>query len=119
MANSRTQFRHCGIDFGKLLFFFPLKTHLVHEVMSAESKQITIGQRNSVSETDGRYLLTNLPSGNYALKFELQGFQPFVRQNIAITQGSTLTVDTIMEVASLSESVTVTGDSPMVDTTTT
>src|SRR5882672_3299713 len=78
-----------------------------------------IGQRTAVTETDGRYLITNLPSGTYALKFELQGFQPFVRQNIVVTQGSTLTVDVTLEVASLSESITVTGDSPMVDTTTT
>src|SRR2546428_1750027 len=78
-----------------------------------------IGQRTAVTETDGRYLITNLPSGTYALKFELQGFQPVVRQNIVVTQGSTLTVDTTLEVASLSESITVTGDSPMVDTTTT
>jgi hypothetical protein len=78
-----------------------------------------IGQRTAVTEADGRYLITNLPSGNYAVKFELQGFQPFVRQNITITQGSTLTVDSTLEVASLSETVTVTGDSPMVDTTST
>jgi carboxypeptidase family protein/TonB-dependent receptor-like protein len=78
-----------------------------------------IGQRTAVTETDGRYLITNLPSGTYALKFELQGFQPFMRQNIGITQGSTLTIDTTLEVASLSETVTVTGDSPMVDTTST
>jgi carboxypeptidase family protein len=78
-----------------------------------------IGQRTAVTETDGRYLITTLPSGTYSLKFELQGFQPFVRQNIVVTQGSTLTVDATLEVASLSESITVTGDSPMVDTTTT
>ena len=78
-----------------------------------------IGQRTAVTEADGRYLLTNLPSGTYAVRFELQGFQPFLRQNIAITQGSTLTVDATLEVATLAESVTVTGDSPMVDTTTT
>src|SRR5262245_61337064 len=78
-----------------------------------------IGQRSAITESDGRFLITTLPSGTYALKFELQGFQPFIRQNIVVTQGSTLTVDATLEVASLSESVTVTGDSPMVDTTTT
>src|SRR3954465_13355436 len=67
-----------------------------------------IGQRAAVTETDGRYLITTLPSGTYALKFELQGFQPFIRQNIVVTQGSTLTIDTTLEVASLSESITVT-----------
>jgi hypothetical protein len=78
-----------------------------------------IGQRTAVSETDGRFLVTNLPSGPYAVKFDLQGFQPFVRQNIQVTQGSTLTIDAILQVASLTESITVTGDSPVVDTTTT
>src|SRR5438128_11886460 len=78
-----------------------------------------IGQRTALTETDGRYLITNLPSGPYAIKFELQGFQPFLRQNIVVTQGSTLTIDTTLELASVAESVTVTGASPMVDTTTT
>src|SRR5947208_15645480 len=52
-----------------------------------------IGQRTALTEPDGRYLLTNLPSGQYSLRFELQGFQPFTRQHILLTQGSTLTVD--------------------------
>src|ERR1044072_5995304 len=75
-----------------------------------------IGQRTAVTEPDGRFLLTNLASGPYSLKFELQGFQPFIRQNIVLTQGSTLTIDATLELASLAENVTVTGDSPMVDT---
>src|SRR5438034_9504430 len=65
-----------------------------------------IGQRTALTEADGRYLITNLPSGAYALKFELQGFQPFVRQNIVVTQGSTLTIDTTLELASLAGHVT-------------
>src|SRR5689334_8314632 len=56
-----------------------------------------IGQRTALTETDGRYLLTNLPSGPYSLKFELQGFQPFTRQNVVLTQGSTLTIDATLE----------------------
>jgi hypothetical protein len=40
-----------------------------------------IGQRTALTESDGRYLITNLVSGPYSLKFELQGFQPFLRQN--------------------------------------
>jgi outer membrane receptor protein involved in Fe transport len=78
-----------------------------------------IGQRTAATESDGRYLITNLPSGAYTVKFDLQGFQPYIRQNIVVTQGSTLTVDSTLELASVAENVTVTGDSPMVDTTTT
>jgi outer membrane receptor protein involved in Fe transport len=88
-------------------------------VMVTATSPALIGQRTAISETDGRYLITNLPSGPYALKFELQGFQAFLRQNIVVTQGSTLTIDATLELASVAETVTVTGDSPMVDTTST
>lgn len=78
-----------------------------------------IGQRTTITEVDGRYLLTTLPSGTYALRFELAGFNPFVRENIGVTQGTTLTIDATLQVAALAETLTVTGESPVVDTTTT
>src|SRR5436190_15239031 len=78
-----------------------------------------IGQRTAITEVDGRYLFTNLPSGAYAVRFELTGFNPFVRENIVVTQATTLTIDATLQVAALSETLTVTGESPVVDTTTT
>jgi hypothetical protein len=78
-----------------------------------------IGQRTAVTETDGRYLVTSLPSGTYIVKFELTGFQTVERTNIRLSQGSTLTVEMELQVATLQETVTVTGESPVVDTTTT
>src|SRR5439155_8620026 len=78
-----------------------------------------IGQRTAVSEVDGRYLMTTLPSGTYSLRFELAGFNPLVRGNIVVTQATTLTIDATLQVAALSETLTVTGESPVVDTTTT
>lgn len=78
-----------------------------------------IGIRTAVTESDGRFLIANLPSGTYALKFELAGFQTVQRENVRLTQGATLTLDTDLQVATLAESITVTGESPVVDTTTT
>lgn len=78
-----------------------------------------IGSQSAVSETDGRYRFPSLPSGTYSLTFELAGFQTFTRQNIVLTIGTTLTVDGQMQVATLNESVTVTGESPVVDMATT
>lgn len=78
-----------------------------------------IGSRTATTENDGRFLLANLPSGTYALKFELSGFQTVVRENIRLSQGSTLSVDIDLPVATLAETITVTGDSPVVDTTST
>jgi hypothetical protein len=78
-----------------------------------------IGSRTAVTETDGQFLLANLPSGVYTLKFELPGFQTVQRENIRLSQGSTLSVDIDLPVATLAETITVTGATPVVDTTST
>ncbi len=74
-----------------------------------------IGTRSLVSEGDGTYSMASLPSGPYELTFELSGFQSFKRQNIVLGLGQILTIDAQLQVASLQESVTVTGASPVVD----
>ncbi len=74
-----------------------------------------IGTRSVVSESDGKYSIASLPSGQYELTFELAGFQSFTRGNIVLGLGQILTVDTQLQVATLQETVTVTSASPVVD----
>src|SRR6266851_2159802 len=74
-----------------------------------------IGTRSVVTEGDGKYSIASLPSGPYELTFELSGFQAFKRANIQLNLGQILTIDAALQVASLQESVTVTGASPVVD----
>src|SRR6185436_2244834 len=74
-----------------------------------------IGVRTTVTEADGKYSIASIPSGEYELTFELSGFQAFKRPGIILGLGKILTVDGQMQVASLQESVTVTGASPVVD----
>jgi len=74
-----------------------------------------IGTRTVVSESSGTYSIASLPSGQYELVFELAGFQSFTRANIVLGLGQILTIDAQLQVASLQESVTVTGASPVVD----
>src|SRR5229473_633637 len=74
-----------------------------------------MGARAVVSEGDGTYSLASLPSGEYELSFDLAGFQSFKRGNLKLLLGQILTVDAQLQVASLTESVTVTGASPVVD----
>src|SRR5690242_5278501 len=74
------------------------------------------GSQVAVTEANGTYLFPSLPSGTYTLKFELHGFQTFTRPNIVLALGQTLTVDGTLQVASLKENVTVTAESPVVDT---
>jgi len=78
-----------------------------------------MGTRSVVTESDGRYLFPALPSGTYTLTYELTGFRTIVREGIILRVGTTLTVDMQLQLASLQESVTVTGMSPVVDTETT
>ncbi len=78
-----------------------------------------IGSQTTVSEANGKFLLPALPAGTYTLTFELAGFTIFRREGIAVSTGKTLTVDAQLQLASVQESVTVTGESPIVDTTTT
>src|SRR5262249_42731057 len=78
-----------------------------------------IGAQTTVTQQDGKYLFPALPSGTYSLVFELSGFQKLQRQNIQIAVGQTISVDAQLPIASLAESVTVTGASPIVDVTST
>ena len=78
-----------------------------------------IGKEVVVTEEDGRFLFPSLPSGTYTLTFELSGFKQVKRENIVLTLGRTFTVDMGLTVASIEETVTVTGESPLVDRTTT
>jgi hypothetical protein len=72
--------------------------------------------RNSVTNSDGHYVLPLLPSGTYDLTAELSGFQPFRRQNVVISVGSDVTVRIPMRVG-VAEAITVMAEAPVVETT--
>jgi Carboxypeptidase regulatory-like domain len=78
-----------------------------------------IGGQNTVTQADGKFLFPALPTGQYKLVFELSGFQKLTRENINVALGQTISVDAQLPLASLTESVTVTGASPVIDVTTT
>ena len=87
-------------------------------VVTARSPSL-IGTQTTNTEADGRYRFPALPGGTYTLTFEINGFQTVVRERIVLGLGQTLTVDAQLQVASVQESITVTGESPVVDVTTT
>ncbi len=72
-----------------------------------------------VTSAEGDFRFLALPPGVYALNFELTGFQSVNREGIRVVINQTLTVDQQLAVATLQETVTVTGASPVVDTSTT
>src|SRR5579864_37523 len=74
------------------------------------------GPQVQVSDATGQYRFDRLPPGQYALKFELQGFRAIDRTGIVVNATFTATVNERLEVGRVEETITVTGDSPTVDT---
>jgi hypothetical protein len=72
--------------------------------------------RATVSDDQGRYQITNLSPGLYTVTVSLTGFTKVVRTGIALTTGFAATVDADLAVGSLEETVTVSGEAPIVDT---
>src|SRR5262245_12388166 len=70
---------------------------------------------SSVSDAEGYFRLINLPPGTYEISAELSGFASFKRQGVLLRAGANFQVDIAMKIASLSETVTVSGESPMLE----
>ncbi|MDO8677444.1 MAG: carboxypeptidase-like regulatory domain-containing protein [Acidobacteriota bacterium] len=69
-----------------------------------------------VTDSSGYYRVLNLPPGTYAIAAELAGFATTRREGIVMRAGITFSVDLQMKVGTLAETITVTGDSPMIET---
>src|SRR6186997_1122839 len=78
-----------------------------------------IGALTAVTNEAGIYRFPSVPPGEYRLAFELAGFQSSVRDGIRITLGFNAQVNVSMNVATLQETVTVSGQSPVIDTSAT
>jgi len=78
-----------------------------------------MGTRTAITNAEGQYRFPAIPPGVYQITYELAGFGTVKREEIRVTLGFTATVNIEMGVAALQENVTVTGESPVVDTTST
>lgn len=86
-------------------------------IVTITSSALVSGQMGGTTDSGGIYRFPSLPPGTYNVKLELAGFQTIIREGILVAVGQTTPVELAMKVASLSEVVTVTGESPIVDTT--
>ena len=71
--------------------------------------------RTAVSDGNGQYRVVNLPPGLYSVTFSLPGFSTVKRDALEVSVNFTSTVDAEMKVGSVEETITVTGESPIVD----
>ncbi|HET6319114.1 MAG TPA: carboxypeptidase-like regulatory domain-containing protein, partial [Chloroflexota bacterium] len=73
-------------------------------------------RREGVSADDGAFRFVNLVPGTYRLEVELTGFQRFVRDGIEVNVQATPRVDVTLQLGNVAETLTVIGESPLLQT---
>jgi hypothetical protein len=73
------------------------------------------GSRTTVTDVNGQYQITDLRPGDYIVTFTLTGFRSIRREGIRLTAAFTATINADLQVGTIEESITVTGESPLVD----
>ncbi len=74
-----------------------------------------VGKATTLSDENGVYRLLNLMPGVYKITFALGGFQTLVRDNIGVSLEQTLDLKVVLQLGQISESITVTGQAPLID----
>ena len=74
--------------------------------------------RETISTAEGGYFAAQMLPGRYRIQAKLEGFKALDRRDLVLIVGQTTAVDLTMEVGGLTETLTVTGDAPLVDVTT-
>lgn len=84
--------------------------------VEASSPALIERVRTVTTDGEGRYNITALQPGTYTVTFTLPGFSTFVRDGIVLTVGFSASINAELKVGTLEETVTVSGESPLVDT---
>jgi hypothetical protein len=73
--------------------------------------------RTAVSDSTGHYRIINLPFGTYTLTAELAGFATLRREEILLRAGASFAIDFELSLSGVEETITVTGETPMLEIT--
>ena len=73
--------------------------------------------RETTSGVDGSFFLSAMTPGPYQLEASLQGFKRKELRDVRLEVGKSTQIDVSLDVGGLEETVTVTGETPLVDTT--
>jgi hypothetical protein len=83
--------------------------------VEAASPALIEKTRNAVTDGSGQYRIIELRPGRYTLTFTLPGFNTVVREGLELSGSFTATVDVELRIGAIQETVTVTGEAPVVD----
>src|SRR3989454_8377140 len=84
--------------------------------VEASSPALIEGRRSAVTDEKGQYKILDLRPGTYTVTFTLPGFNTLKRDAIELPANITAPLNGELEVGGLEQTVTVTGESPLVDT---
>ena len=71
--------------------------------------------RTAVTDSTGQYRITELRPGTYGMTFTLPGFTTVKREDVTVSGLAVITIDAALRVGGVQETITVTGETPIVD----
>src|SRR5437867_1272056 len=71
------------------------------------------GPVTTVTDVQGRYRFPELQPGTYTVKLSLSGFADYAQEQIRVAYGSNVEINVSMKVATVAETITVSGQAPM------
>ena len=83
--------------------------------VTASSSALQVREVVEISDSRGEYRIAALPIGTYTVTYALSGFQRAARDGVRLTAGFTAKLDVSLKVGAVEETVTVSGQSPVVD----
>ena len=87
--------------------------------VEASSPALIDKVRSTTTEGSGQYRITDLPPGIYSVAYALTGFSRVVRDGLTLSGSGVVSIDIELRVGGLEETLTVTGEAPVVDVQTT
>ena len=72
--------------------------------------------REATSDSNGEFVLTALPSGPYTVKIDMTGFKAYLSKGLQLGAGQTVRQNFALELGTVAETVTVTGQAPVIET---
>src|ERR1044072_9594716 len=83
--------------------------------VEAASPALIERSRSAITDGNGQYRIVDLRPGEYTVTFTLTGFSTVRRDAVELTGAITATINADLKVGNLNETITVTGETPIVD----